>query len=157
MKTQESSLSCPSSNIANIALQKIKLVIMLVTLNIYLIICLPIQKQDTSHHVLKSLVLPSVYCFSSYRLSAQCVCQAWRKRCYCCMCAGLLYCRQILYHQVHYVYSFLFFSTMFYHKILNIVLCAIHQDLVVYPFCTQKLTSANPNPAPLLPQNPAPG
>ena len=86
MKTQESSLSCPSSNIANIGLQKIKLIIILVTLNIYLVICLPIQKQDTSHHLLKSPVLSPVYCFSSYRLSAQCVCRAcsnfW---CYCWM------------------------------------------------------------------------
>ena len=54
--------------------------------NIYLVICLPIQKQDTSHHLLKSPVLSPVYCFSSYRLSAQCVCRAcsnfW---CYCCI------------------------------------------------------------------------
>ena len=35
-----------------------------------------------------------------------------------------------------YIYFFLFFSIMIYHRILNIILCAIHkQDLVAYPFC----------------------
>ena len=36
------------------------------------------------------------------------------------------------------------FAIMLYHRILNIVLCAIQQDLV-YPFYIQKLTSAKPN------------
>ena len=36
------------------------------------------------------------------------------------------------------------FAIMVYHSILNIVLCAIQQDLV-YPFYIQKLTSAKPN------------
>ena len=34
---------------------------------------------------------------------------------------------------------------MVYHSILNIVLCAIQEDLVVYLFYLWKLTSANPN------------
>ena len=34
---------------------------------------------------------------------------------------------------------------MVYHKIVNIVFCALQWDLVVYPFCTLKFTSVNPN------------
>ena len=33
-----------------------------------------------------------------------------------------------------YTFFFIFFSIMFYHRILNIAPCAIEQDLVVYPF-----------------------
>ena len=41
---------------------------------------------------------------------------------------------------------------MVYHRILNIALCVIQQDLVVYPFYMLKLASANPN----LPLHPFP-
>ena len=41
---------------------------------------------------------------------------------------------------------------MAYHKILNIVLCALKQGLALYPFYTQKLTSDNPN----IPLHPSP-
>ena len=34
---------------------------------------------------------------------------------------------------------------MVYHRILNIVSCAIQSDLVVYPFCIYQFSSANPN------------
>ena len=33
-----------------------------------------------------------------------------------------------------YIFFFIFFSILVYHKVLNIVPCAIQQDLVVYPF-----------------------
>ena len=51
-----------------------------------------------------------------------------------------------------YIYIYIFFSITVYHRILNIVLCAIQEDLVIYPFCILKLTSANPN----LPLHPFP-
>ena len=45
---------------------------------------------------------------------------------------------------------------MVYHRLLNIVLCAMQQDVVVYAFYTYKLTPANPK-LPLLPfSNPLP-
>ena len=34
---------------------------------------------------------------------------------------------------------------MVYHRILNIVPCAIQSDLVVYPFYIYQFSSANPN------------
>ena len=34
------------------------------------------------------------------------------------------------------VYVYVFFYTVGYYKILNIVLCATQEDLVVYLFCT---------------------
>ena len=58
---------------------------------------------------------------------------------------------------IYTVFFKIFFSIMVYHRILNIVPCAIQQDLVVYPFYIYKLTSADsnlplhssPNPRPL--------
>ena len=44
-----------------------------------------------------------------------------------------------------YTLFFIFFSIMVYPRILNIVLCATRQNLVVYPFCVQLFTSANSN------------
>ena len=43
---------------------------------------------------------------------------------------------------------------MVYHRILNMLLCAIQEDLAVYPFYIQKLTFANTNLHPSL--NPHP-
>ena len=34
------------------------------------------------------------------------------------------------------IHMYAFFSIMVYHRILNIVLCDVHEDLVVYPFYT---------------------
>ena len=45
---------------------------------------------------------------------------------------------------VIYTFSFIIFSTMAYHRILNIVLCDIQQDLSVYPFYTCQFASTNP-------------
>ena len=41
-------------------------------------------------------------------------------------------------------FFFIFFSIIVYHSILNIVPCAIHLDLVFYPFHIYWFTSANP-------------
>ena len=46
--------------------------------------------------------------------------------------------------QFHSYFFWAFFSTMAYHRILNIVPCAVQQDLVVYPFF-QLLTSPSRN------------
>ena len=51
-------------------------------------------------------------------------------------------------HTHTYTYTLFFsisFSIMVYHSILNIVLSAVGQDLVVYPFHLQELTSLNCN------------
>ena len=45
-----------------------------------------------------------------------------------CVRAHILFC---IYTHTHIL--FVFFSTMTYHRILNIVLCSIQCDLVVYP------------------------
>ena len=46
---------------------------------------------------------------------------------------------------------------MVYHKIVNIVPCALQYNLVVYPFyLDKKLTSANPNLPPYSSPNPLP-
>ena len=56
-----------------------------------------------------------------------------------------------LYIHTH-TFFFIFFSIIVYHSILNIVPCAIHLDLVFYPFHIYWFTSANPKhpiPSPL--------
>ena len=50
-----------------------------------------------------------------------------------------------------YTFFFIFFSIMVYHRILNIVSCAIWKDLV-YPFYVYQFASANPK----LPIHPSP-
>ena len=45
----------------------------------------------------------------------------------------------VIYICIYYIHTymyilFIFISIMVYHKILNIVLCAMQQDLVFYPF-----------------------
>ena len=49
-----------------------------------------------------------------------------------------------------YTFFFIFFSIIVYHRILNIVPCAIQQDFVVYPFYVYQFTSANQTPNPTL-------
>ena len=51
-----------------------------------------------------------------------------------------------------YTFFFIFFSTMVYHRILNIAPCAIQWDLVVYTFCIYQFASGKPN----LPLPPSP-
>ena len=49
-------------------------------------------------------------------------------------------------------YPCIFFSILVYHRMLNIVPCAIQQDLVVYSFSVKYLASADPK----LPIHPSP-
>ena len=52
-----------------------------------------------------------------------------------------------IYTHTH-THTFFFKNIIFHYglsRILNIVPCAIQQDLVFYPFSIEKLTSANPN------------
>ena len=66
------------------------------------------------------------------------------------VCQFLVYSKVIqFYIQNIYMYSIymfllIFFSIIVCQKILNMVPCAIQQDLVVYPFYIQQFLSANP-------------
>ena len=56
-----------------------------------------------------------------------------------------------------YIVFFLFFPIIVYHRTLNIVPCAMQEDLVIYPFYIQQFASANPKfPVHPSPTNPAP-
>ena len=56
------------------------------------------------------------------------------------LCSFLLYSGVILlysvYIYIHILFFLIFISIMVYHRILNIVLCAIWKDFVVYTFYT---------------------
>ena len=69
------------------------------------------------------------------------------------MCVCIMY--YIIYIWIYmYIHFFKKFSFplwfFFYHRILNIDLCAIREDLVVYLLYIWKFTSANPNSIPSL-------
>ena len=49
-----------------------------------------------------------------------------------------------IYTHTHiFMLFFLFFSIMVYHRIMNIILCAIQSDLVVHPFYIEEFPSAS--------------
>ena len=57
------------------------------------------------------------------------------------LCQFLVYSKVIQLYI--YTFFFIFFSIMVYYRTLNIVPCAIQQDLVVYPFYIYQFASAN--------------
>ena len=64
-------------------------------------------------------------------------------------------CQSLLYSKVTQFYTyrpsfFIYFSMTVYHRVLNIVSCALQEDLVVYPSYIQQFASANPK-LPVLP------